>query len=648
MNNNSAPRLWHASVLIFCALATAPFPTLTALASDGAVPAQVSDILVLKKTVRRVVVDVVVRDSDGKPVHGLTAKDFTVSEDQKPQKVLSFDVHNLDSTSLSLPATAALPPNVFVNVPKHPEKGSLFIILFDMVNIDENSDQIWARQEAIKFIKSKPAGTRFAIFVHSDFLHMIQGFTDDKDLLYAALDPNNPRPHFPKVFLMARNFREGSDQTVAMISVLTHIASFLNGVPGRKNLIWMSNRFPVSLYATSGTPPDFQEDVRREFDELTRAQIALYPVLCNGVQPNPPGALNGAGPRTGVGGASPDTAPIAMGSPSGSSGPAPLVPGKNADVRGDFGSLAGLGTYYGDRMIGEGIAKATGGRMLGSNDLKADLNEIVEDGSNYYTLTYSPTNSNYDGSLRQIRVEIEGSKYKLQYRRSYYADDPESTPVKYAKKRVSEEDTPDQLAEKEEARPLVASLQHGAPLVHQLIFKARIHAVGNPTTATPEQMAKLADQPAFSRGKHKNGSGKGLKPVQVQTYAVYYLVVASQIKLERGGSIPLEFAAVAYDPDGRVLNGVVEKVQNENSFGPAILQAPPPESWEPGHRDVYRAMQEFDVPVNATSMRLAVRDTYSDRVGAIEVPLPLAPEPDTQATTPGTSSLNPVPEARSN
>jgi hypothetical protein len=299
-------------------------------------------------------------------------------------------------------------------------------------------------------------------------------------------------------------------------------------------------------------------------------------------------------------------------------------------------------------MIGEGIAKATGGRMLGSNDLKADLNEIVEDGSNYYTLTYSPTNSNYDGSLRQIRVEVEGSKYKLQYRRSYYADDPESTPVKYSKKRAPDEDAADQLAEKEEARPLVASLQHGAPLVHQLIFKARIHAVGRPTTASPEQMAKLADQPAFSRGKHKNSSGKGLKPVQVQTYAVYYLVVASQIKLERGGSIPLEFAAVAYDSDGWVLNEVVEKVQNENAFGPAILQAPPSESGDAGHRDVYRAMQEFDVPVNATSMRLAVRDTYSDRVGAIEVPLPLAPEPDTLATTPGAPSLNPRPDARSN
>jgi VWFA-related protein len=600
-----------------------------------------SDVMVLKKTVRRVVLDVVVRGSDGKPVPGLTERDFSVLEDGHPQHVLSFDVHRFDAGSIAIPSDApSLPPNVFVNAPKRPERGPLFVILFDMVNIDENSDQMWARQEAIQFIKSKPEGTRFAIFVHSDFLHMIQGFTDEKDLLYAALDPRHPKPHFPKVFLMARNFREGSDQTVAMISVLTHIAGFLHGIPGRKNLIWMSDRFPLPLFPTSGTPPDFQEDVRREFDELTRAQIALYPVLCSGVMPNPPGAMNGAGPRTGVGGASPDTLPMAMGPASGASGPAPLVPGNNASVRGEIGSLAGLGTYYGDRMIGEGIAKATGGRMFGSNDLKADLNDIVEDGSNYYTLTYSPTNSNYDGSLRQIRVQIEGSKYKLQYRRSYYADDPESTPVKYKKKKRSpDEDTPDRLAEKEEARPLVASLQHGAPLVHQLIFKVRVHQVGEPVLASPEQMEKLAQQPAYIHEKGKHSSRKSLRPIPVQTYAIYYVVVASQITKEKDGSIPLEFAAVAYNSDGFVVNGTFEEVQNESSPNPfAALQAAPPEEWEQKSQKVYRARQDLDVPVGATSIRVAIRDTSTDRIGAIEIPLPLAPEPEIRATAPAVNS----------
>ena len=44
--------------------------------------------LVIKSTVNRVVLDVVVTDSNGRPVHGLTQKDFSVAEDGRSQQVL--------------------------------------------------------------------------------------------------------------------------------------------------------------------------------------------------------------------------------------------------------------------------------------------------------------------------------------------------------------------------------------------------------------------------------------------------------------------------------------------------------------------------------------------------------------------------------
>lgn len=62
-------------------------------------------------------------------------------------------------------------------------------------------------------------------------------------------------------------------------------------------------------------------------------------------------------------------------------------------------------------------------------------------------------------------------------------------------------------------------------------------------------------------------------------------------------------------------------------------------------RDVYRAMQGFDIPMDATSIRIAVRDTSRGRVGALEVPLPLGPEPDVRVKNPSpptANSLNPV------
>ena len=59
--------------------------------------------LVFHSSVRRVVVDVVVTDSNGKPISGLSAGDFSIAEDGKPQRVRSFDVHDFDSTSQKLP-----------------------------------------------------------------------------------------------------------------------------------------------------------------------------------------------------------------------------------------------------------------------------------------------------------------------------------------------------------------------------------------------------------------------------------------------------------------------------------------------------------------------------------------------------------------
>src|SRR5260370_157022 len=54
-----------------------------------------------------VLINVVARDKQGKPVTDLKAGDFTVLEDGKPQRVTSFDFDNLDTT----PMTASSGPS---------------------------------------------------------------------------------------------------------------------------------------------------------------------------------------------------------------------------------------------------------------------------------------------------------------------------------------------------------------------------------------------------------------------------------------------------------------------------------------------------------------------------------------------------------
>ena len=131
--------------------------------------------LVLKKAVRRVVVDVVVTDSAGNPVRGLTEKDFSLKEDGQPQNILSFDVHNW-AAAYAPPKLPQLPPNTYLDLPATPERGPLYVLLYDLVNT-EMDDQATARKELLDFIGKKPEGTRFAIFVLTDELRLVQGFT---------------------------------------------------------------------------------------------------------------------------------------------------------------------------------------------------------------------------------------------------------------------------------------------------------------------------------------------------------------------------------------------------------------------------------------------------------------------------------------
>lgn len=130
----------------------------------------------LKTSVNRVLVDVVVTDAHGNAVHGLTKSDFTVAEDRVPQKVLAFDAHSFDTMTYVPPKMPALAAGSYVNLPATPERGPLYVLYFDMVNIPQD-DQIRARAQLVKFIENKPEGARFAIFVASDGLHLVQGFT---------------------------------------------------------------------------------------------------------------------------------------------------------------------------------------------------------------------------------------------------------------------------------------------------------------------------------------------------------------------------------------------------------------------------------------------------------------------------------------
>jgi hypothetical protein len=158
---------------------------------------------------------------------------------------------------------------------------------------------------------------------------------------------------------------------------MSFLAQSLSGYPGRKNLIWISDGFPLSLFpeALMGDQVLMTEDyspiVEKIADDLMAAQIALYPISAAGVTKN-----DQFSPRT------------AMSS----------------------------------------MAQRTGGKtFLNRNDIDVGVRTSLDDGATYYTLEYYPTNKNWNGKFRHIHVKLPRPDVKLSYRDGYFADSPGTT-----------------------------------------------------------------------------------------------------------------------------------------------------------------------------------------------------------------------------
>ncbi len=438
--------------LSFSAYAAALFCAVAAVGT-----AQKPPTAVLRVEARIVYVDVVVRDGAGKIVHGLQSADFTLAESKQPQRIAVFEEH---TSKMALDAVArraaSKQPAEYSNVAPDAQDTSLNMVLLDLLNTSP-VDQAYARQRMISFLKQLPPGRQVALFVLNNGLHMIQGFTTDSAALVKAADEidikqlsrlrtpgqqvtDNDSAAYVDFALtggtgaisaggLLQKYAGIADvenmklRLDATNSAFLELARAVNGYPGRKNLFWLAGQFPSSTYftlqniSTSGprsipTPGGVRQDTEREresfagtggssglalrnFSEkadraIADSQIAVYPTSLVGVQ----------------------------------------IDNVGADQQG-FGSAgeqasATASLYFNERQTGravmEHIASETGGEAFyGNNDPAAMLQRGFEDGENYYSLAYEPTDHAWNDKYRSISVSIKGRPYKLSYRRGYFA-----------------------------------------------------------------------------------------------------------------------------------------------------------------------------------------------------------------------------------
>jgi VWFA-related protein len=334
---------------------------------------------VLRATTRLVVLDVVATDATGHPITDLKPEDFTVFEDGKQQKLIDFSFQQAKMTQL--PAQH-LPGGIVTNRPEYSSASSLNIILLDAINTDFSS-HAYAQDMLIKYLGTDPKIQPTAVFALESKLILLHDFTTDtktlRDVLahYKASGPS----HLPTVEAAASAVfnQRGSFQTthqgrMAAFAGMRFLARSLAGYPGRKNLIWLSEGFPLNLFpdALMGdgvlVTEDYSPLVEEIADELMNAQVAVYPI---------------------------DAAGVAM---------SDRFPAQTAM---------------------QSISERTGGKtFFNRNDIDVGVRTSIDDGSTYYAMQYYPENRVWDRKFRKIEVKVDRPGVKLQYRRGYYALGP--------------------------------------------------------------------------------------------------------------------------------------------------------------------------------------------------------------------------------
>jgi VWFA-related protein len=389
----------------------------------------------LRTNTRLVVVDVVATDSKGQPVPDLKASDFTVLEDGKPQKISGFNFEHSDASSART-VQIQLPPSVVTNAPKF-QSNSLNVILFDVANGDF-TEHVYARDQLLKFLNGAALDRPVAIFALQSQLKLLHDFSTDNKALSetvakyrppARLNNSESMESRASAFSTRGDYHTSERDIENTLNQLNVLAKILAGYPGRKNLIWLSESFPLTLFpetvnqmniggqdlrsaGTPGTNQNLQTSapfktyaalIKKVSDSLMSAQVAVYPV--------------------------------------------------------DAGAV-GKDDHLASQHTMDNMAESTGGKAFkNSNDLVLGLRNGIEDGSTYYTLTYYPENKNWDGQFRRIQVKSNRTNMSLRYREGYYAVDPE---------KINKEDS-DAVAEN-----FSRLLELDAPTATQVVFQAQV------------------------------------------------------------------------------------------------------------------------------------------------------------------------------
>lgn len=354
-----------------------------------------------------VLTNVVVRNKKtGALVRGLTADNFTILEDGKPQRLNSIDFENIDQAAPLNEATVSGKSEPFVLGKNGAVANSvqlrdhrLIVLFFDLTSMQaEDLDR--SVDAARNYInrQMQPADL-VALVSLSTSLSLEQDFTGDKPRLLRAVSHYNGSE--------GQGFAQGANNTSNQVedtSSYTADESDYNDINTDRQLFAIGtiakslasiNQKKSLLYFCGGLTRDGienQASLRSAINSAVRSNMSVYSLDAHGLQAISPlgdastGSLRGNGAFNGS------------------------ALQNNLDT--NFNSQETLATLSSD----------TGGKaFFDANDFAPAFQRIQQDTSAYYILSYRSSNPVRDGHYRKLTIKVNRADVKLEFRPGYYA-----------------------------------------------------------------------------------------------------------------------------------------------------------------------------------------------------------------------------------
>jgi VWFA-related protein len=413
-------RFQHSVIFVLAAVLIAGAPT--AKFAQQAIPAQnpqpqsppapQSNQDVVRINTQLVQVDAVVTDKKGRHVEDLTEADFELLVDGQKQPLTHFLHVNLPVVKREPPANKKADPKLAPEsmptrqiAPEEVRRTIAFIV--DDLGLSSSSTEL-ARETLKKFVgEQMQEGDLVAIIRTGNGLGMLEQFTSDKRLLYAAIErliwnplSRDMMPSFAdagsseetdETAAERQAFLDSSEElfetsfTTGTLGALGFVVRGLRSLPGRKSVILLSDGFRINSRTNDDNTTDLVFQSLQNLIELAnRSSVVIYSIDAKGLQPYMPGANVG-------------------GVPSADSYSNALQSAQEALEGPSF------------------LAQQTGGfTVVNTNDLNIGIEEALYDQQSYYLIGFDPEDEKFDRKYHSIKVKVTRPGVKVRTRSGFF------------------------------------------------------------------------------------------------------------------------------------------------------------------------------------------------------------------------------------